>query len=88
MSSSQGEDHMRLNGRVALSTGAGSGVGKATALLFAKEGAGVVVADSNEESASAVAAEMIDASGQALALQVDVTKSPQTARMRSVIPSR
>jgi len=57
MSSSQTEDHMRLNGRVALITGAGSGVGEATALLLAKEGVWVVVAGFHEESASAVAAE-------------------------------
>jgi len=64
---------MRLEGKVAIVTGAGRGIGEATALKFAKEGANVVVADINMESVEKVA-EKIKAMGtDALALTVDVT---------------
>ena len=42
---------MRLQGKVALITGAGSGIGRETALLFAREGAAIVVADVNARRA-------------------------------------
>ncbi len=48
---------MRLSGKVAVVTGAGSGIGKATALLFAKEGATVVAGDINSANLDAVIAE-------------------------------
>jgi meso-butanediol dehydrogenase / (S,S)-butanediol dehydrogenase / diacetyl reductase len=47
---------MRLKGKVCIVTGGGSGIGRATCLLFAKEGASVVVADKRLEAAEAVAA--------------------------------
>lgn len=49
---------MRLKNKIALITGAGSGIGKETALLFEKEGAHVIVADRNEESGSATIQEI------------------------------
>jgi NAD(P)-dependent dehydrogenase (short-subunit alcohol dehydrogenase family) len=49
----------RLEGRVAVVTGAGSGIGYATAKRLASEGAKVVVADTNEETGSKVATEVI-----------------------------
>jgi NAD(P)-dependent dehydrogenase (short-subunit alcohol dehydrogenase family) len=49
---------MRLENKVAVITGAGSGIGKETALLFAKEGAKVVVADMNESAGEETVAEI------------------------------
>jgi 3-oxoacyl-[acyl-carrier protein] reductase len=64
---------MKLKDRVALITGAGSGIGQATALLFAREGARVAVVDVREEAAKATAQEIERAGGQALALRADVS---------------
>lgn len=63
----------RLSGKVALITGAGSGMGAADARLFGAEGAKVVVTDLNLEAASAVAQDIVAAGGTATALQLDVT---------------
>lgn len=63
---------MMLSKRVALITGAGSGIGESTAKLFAKEGAKVVVADFNFESGKRVADEINAAGGIAIALKVNV----------------
>jgi len=68
----------RLEGRVALVTGAGSGIGRATALRLADEGARVVAADLHEDAANETA-ELIGA--QALAVQADVTDSDAAHRM-------
>lgn len=65
---------MILDGKVAIVTGGGSGMGKATALLFAKQGAKVVVADLNLEAAEKTV-EQID--GEALAVQVNVSENDQ-----------
>ena len=59
-------------GKVALVTGGGSGIGRATALKFATVGAKVVVADINEPSAQATAKEITDLGGEAAATAVDV----------------
>jgi meso-butanediol dehydrogenase / (S,S)-butanediol dehydrogenase / diacetyl reductase len=67
---------MRLKGKVCIVTGGGSGIGRATCLLFAKEGARVVVADKRKETAEAVAQEC-----EALALEVDVAKDADAKRM-------
>jgi len=66
---------MRLKDKVALITGAGSGIGQATALLFAREGARVAVVDVREEAAKATAQEIERAGGQALALRADVSRA-------------
>ena len=66
---------MRLEGRVAVITGAGSGIGAASALAMAKEGARVVVVDMNEASAKATAEQIEKAGGQALAVRADVTRA-------------
>jgi NAD(P)-dependent dehydrogenase (short-subunit alcohol dehydrogenase family) len=68
---------MKLQGKTAIVTGAGSGIGRATALLFAEEGACVTVADVNAATAAATAAEIRQAGGEALAFTVDVRRSDQ-----------
>ncbi|WDF77209.1 glucose 1-dehydrogenase [Mucilaginibacter sp. KACC 22773] len=70
-----------MNGKVALVTGAGSGMGEAAAIMFAQAGASVVVADVNEEAAKAVA-QKINAKGQAaIAVRCDVTDAEQVRSM-------
>jgi 2-hydroxycyclohexanecarboxyl-CoA dehydrogenase len=70
---------MRLKGKIAIVTGAGSGLGKATAQLFAQEGARVVVADISQRRAEAVAEEINGASRRkkAVALRADVSKKAE-----------
>ena len=65
---------MRLDGKVAVITGAGSGIGAASALAMAQEGAHVVVVDVNEASAKATAEQIEKARGHALAVRADVTR--------------
>lgn len=72
---------MKLAGRVAVVTGGGSGQGKATCRLFAQEGASVVVADWNYESAQEVAASIADAGGRAVAVHVDVSREEDVMKM-------
>jgi 3-hydroxybutyrate dehydrogenase len=62
-----------LEGKVALITGAASGLGKAIAELYAKHGASVAIADINQQAADAVAAEINAAGGKALGVAMDVT---------------
>lgn len=62
----------KLDGKVALVTGAGNGIGKAIALRFGAEGAAVVVNDVDAAAAEAVAAQIVAQGGQALAHAADV----------------
>jgi 3-hydroxybutyrate dehydrogenase len=64
---------MSLKGKVALVTGAASGIGREIALTYAKDGAKVVIADLNLQGAEAVAAEITKAGGTAMGLTMDVT---------------
>jgi 3-oxoacyl-[acyl-carrier protein] reductase len=66
---------MKLNDRVALVTGAGSGIGRATATLFAQEGARVAVVDLREDAAKGTVEQIERASGQGLAIRADVSKA-------------
>lgn len=68
-----GIDMKRLENKVALISGAGQGMGAATAKLFAAEGARVVIADINDATGEAVARELREAGYQALFLHHDVT---------------
>jgi NAD(P)-dependent dehydrogenase (short-subunit alcohol dehydrogenase family) len=69
----------RLAERTALITGAGSGIGRETALLFAAEGANVVVADRDGEGARATVAAIAEAGGSAHAVTVDVSQAAAVA---------
>jgi len=71
----------KLDGKVALITGAGSGIGRATAVLFAKEGAKVVVEDIVPSTGQETVKMIGDACGQAAFVEADVSKSADVQRM-------
>ena len=68
---------MTLQGKVALITGAASGIGKEIALEYAKQGAKIVIADLNLDAAMAAAAEITAAGGIAMAVAMNVTDEAQ-----------
>lgn len=72
---------MRLQDKVAVITGAGRGIGRATALRFAGEGASVVVADIDQDVIEEVVQEIVAGNGRAIAVQVDVTNRNSVERM-------
>ena len=72
---------MRLADQVAIVTGGGSGIGRAISLLFAAEGARVVAADLVPERAQETAALIAEAGGQAIGVEVDVSKADLVAKM-------
>jgi NAD(P)-dependent dehydrogenase (short-subunit alcohol dehydrogenase family) len=64
----------RLEGKVAVITGAGTGIGRATAKLFAREGAKVVVAELNAEAGEQTAQLIVQGGGKVIAIKTDVTE--------------
>ena len=72
---------MKLKGKVAIITGAGSGIGRATAVLFAREGAKVVVADLVMAAGEETVTEIKVNGGEAIFVQVDVSKSTEMEQM-------
>jgi NAD(P)-dependent dehydrogenase (short-subunit alcohol dehydrogenase family) len=68
---------VKLNGKVAIITGAGSGIGRATAILFAREGAKVVVADLVASAGEETAAEIKANGGEAVFVRVDVSQAAE-----------
>jgi NAD(P)-dependent dehydrogenase (short-subunit alcohol dehydrogenase family) len=72
---------MRLRGKVAFITGAGMGMGREAAILFAEEGARVIVADIDGKAAKETVALVAAAGGEALAATGDVALEPDVARM-------
>jgi 3-oxoacyl-[acyl-carrier protein] reductase len=79
---------MKLEGRIALITGAGSGIGRATAALFANEGAQVVVNDVNREAAEATLKAMGAARERGCAIQADVSDSAAVRAMFAEVMQR
>jgi NAD(P)-dependent dehydrogenase (short-subunit alcohol dehydrogenase family) len=71
----------RLQDKICVITGAGSGIGRASAEMFAREGATVVVTDLRGETADAVAHAITDAGGRALALAIDVGEEERLHHM-------
>src|SRR4051794_37774001 len=74
---------MRVKDKVAVITGAGSGIGREAALLFAREGAEVVCADVNEQPAQETVAMIEQDGGRAAACKADVSKAADCERMVS-----
>ena len=79
---------MRFQDKVVVVTGAGSGIGRATALAFGREGAKVVAADIDAATAQATAEQIKAAGGQAEPLQVDVSVAADVERMVSTAAER
>ncbi len=75
---------MRLQDKVALITGGGSGIGYQTALLFAQEGASIVVVDINDEGGKNTVQEIIDNGGHATYVHADVSKAEDCQNMVQV----
>jgi len=79
---------MRLEAKVCLITGAGSGIGRSSALRFAEEGASVAVADLDHASAAETVKQIAAAGGEATAFAVDVTKEADCSALAAAVAGR
>jgi NAD(P)-dependent dehydrogenase (short-subunit alcohol dehydrogenase family) len=70
-----------MEGKVALVTGGSSGIGRATALAFANEGARVVIANRTQDTGERVVREIVEAGGKAIWVKTDVTQADQVEAM-------
>jgi len=77
-----------LQNHIAVVTGAGSGIGRAIALGYAREGARMVLLDMNEKSAAEVAQEIRDAGGKAESFVLDVTRREDCVTTANKLPTR
>jgi NAD(P)-dependent dehydrogenase (short-subunit alcohol dehydrogenase family) len=73
----------QLNGKVALITGGASGIGRATALTFAREGAKLIIADMNEDGGQQTVHMIAEQGGEATFVQVDVSRATEVEAMIS-----
>ena len=71
----------KLYGKTALITGSAGGIGRATALLFAREGAALAIVDLNQEAGQEVAREISTAGGRAIFERADVTSAADCRRV-------
>jgi NAD(P)-dependent dehydrogenase (short-subunit alcohol dehydrogenase family) len=78
----------RLESKIAVITGSSSGIGKATAERFAKEGAAVICADINVDGVKKVAQEIKDAEGEAYAYYIDVTEEEKVKEFAAEIEKK
>ncbi len=83
-----GEMHVKLANKIAIITGAGSGMGRAAALLFAAEGAKIAVIDINERSAAETVRDIEAAGGKAFAMSADVSKGSDVEAMVAATVSK
>ncbi len=79
---------MRLKDKVSIITGAGQGIGRATAIKFAQEGAKVVVCDINPTNANQTAADIQASGGEAIAFMVDVTNRETIRAMVAAVVAK
>ncbi len=79
---------MRLEGKVALVTGAASGIGEEISRFFACEGAKVAVADISDEQGEGVVSEITQANGDAFFIRLDVTQEEQWKRAIALVEER
>jgi NAD(P)-dependent dehydrogenase (short-subunit alcohol dehydrogenase family) len=79
---------MRLEGKTAIITGAGAGIGEATAMRFAEEGAKLVLADLNLAGVEGVAERIVSQGGEAVAIAADISKEEDAKRISDTAVER